>query len=106
MKLILAIVSADDARSTQESLTAAGYRVTRAATEGGFLKRANVTFLIGCEDVQIQHAMQLLKRVAGRRTQKRLLPGEPAAGMLPEEVDETVGGATLFVLPVDSFQQL
>ena len=47
MKMILAIVQADDAGKTMSALVEKGHRVTRVATEGGWLRRENVTLLLG-----------------------------------------------------------
>ena len=47
MKLILAIIQADDTAKTTDALTGCGYRVTRMATCGGWLRQSNVTLLIG-----------------------------------------------------------
>ena len=50
MKLILAIVSNDDASSVNAALTKENYSVTRLATTGGFLRAGNTTMIVGTED--------------------------------------------------------
>ena len=53
MKLILAIMSNDDAPTASSALTKEGYSVTRLATTGGFLRAGNTTLLIGCENEKV-----------------------------------------------------
>ena len=52
MNLVLTIVQNDDADQVVGGLLAAGYRVTRLNTAGGFLRRGNVTPLIGAENAR------------------------------------------------------
>ena len=43
MKLIIAIVSNDDANKVQSELTKNGFSITKLATTGGFLMSGNTT---------------------------------------------------------------
>lgn len=106
MKMILAIIRADDGRATLDGLTNAGYRVTKVATEGAWLRKENTTLLIGVQDNQVDHALKMLKRLAGKRTGKQLFQGDLAVGIPPEEVEVEVGGATVFVLDIGQFAQM
>ena len=49
MKLIIAIVNSDDSSAVQGALTEKGYFVTKLSTTGGFLKKGNVTLMIGTD---------------------------------------------------------
>jgi uncharacterized protein YaaQ len=106
MKMILAIIRADDARTVVEALTVANYRVTKIATEGAWLRKENTTLLIGVQDNQIEHALNLLKRVGGKRKGTQLFQGDLAVGIPPEEVEIEVGGVTAFVVDVNQFIQM
>ena len=55
MKLILAIMSNDDAPTASSALTKEGYSVTRLATTGGFLRAGNTTLLVGVEDEKVEN---------------------------------------------------
>ena len=63
MKLILAIVSNDDASAVSAALTKNNFYMTRLATTGGFLRAGNTTIIVGTEDVvqklfhQLHHMM-------------------------------------------------
>ncbi len=45
-----------------ERLIAEGYRVTRIASTGGFLRRGNVTLLIGAEAAEVDGVIDLLRQ--------------------------------------------
>jgi uncharacterized protein YaaQ len=61
MKLIIAIVRDSDDRHVIESLVTRSYRVTRVASTGGFLRRGNVTLLIGVEGDQVQPVLDVVR---------------------------------------------
>lgn len=108
MKLILAIVNNDDSALASSALTEAGFSVTRLSTTGGFLMVGNTTFLIGVEDNETEHAIEILKKHCNTRTQKK--PSTATFGMglnhmsIPSDVK--VGGATIFVLDVDHMEKI
>lgn len=65
MKLLMVVVrDSDDERVVQE-IVKQGYRVTRVASTGGFLRRGNVTLLAGVEDDQVQAVVDILQQVCG-----------------------------------------
>lgn len=106
MKMILAVIQADDANRVVQALNEAGLRVTRIATQGAWLRRENSTLLIGVEDHQVDDVMRVMRNTAQRRTVYISVPAESAGmnGMMgapgmPIEVE--VGGATVFVLNVE-----
>jgi uncharacterized protein YaaQ len=87
MKLILAIVRDSDADSVTHGLTSADFRVTRVASTGGVLRRGMTTFLIGVEAEQVDAAIQVLRQTC-----------TPATGGEKR--------ATIFVVPVERFEQI
>ena len=107
MKLILAIVSNDDAAAVNRSLTKERFQVTKLSTTGGFLKAGNTTLMIGTDDDKVDHVIELIASQSSRRTQ--LVPSATTmdVGMYSSfPIEVTVGGATVFVLDVDRFQQV
>ncbi len=62
MKLIIAILRDIDHDAVSQALTSAGFRVTLIASTGGFWRRGNTTLLIGCEDEQVEHAIELVRQ--------------------------------------------
>jgi len=86
MKMIIVIVKDHDADTLTQAFTAAGYRVTRVASTGGFLRSGVVTILLGVEDGRVDGAIQVVRdSLPPREDQKR---------------------ATLFVVPVQRFEQV
>jgi len=87
MKLILAIVRDSDSDSVTEGLTSTDFRVTRVASTGGLLRRGMTTLLIGLEAEQVDAAIKILHQTCS-----------PSS--------ESGKRATIFVVPVDRFEQI
>lgn len=106
MKLIIAIVQDDDSADLVEVLTEKGFRVTKLATTGGFLKAGNTTLMIGTEEEKVDDVTQIIEEVCKIRKQIMSSPS-PVAGStgvyVPYPVEVEVGGATIFVVDVDKF---
>ena len=60
MNLVLSIVQNEDADVVTRALLTAGYRVTRMNTAGGFLRRGNVTLLVGVEEAQVDDVLRII----------------------------------------------
>lgn len=109
MKLVIAIVQGEDAQRTSEALTGAGIPSTRITSSGGFLQQGNVTFFIGVEDTRVTEAVQVIRDNCRERS-RFLTPmppvPEPGEFFMPYPVEVQVGGATVFVVPVDSFEKI
>ncbi len=109
MKLVLAIVSKDDAEKTVSSLTKKEYRATRIDSVGGFLKEKNAIVLVGTEPKQVNGVLKIIGACA--KSHKETLTPTPTMGgpgdfYMADPVEVTVGGATVFVLDVDQFKRL
>jgi uncharacterized protein YaaQ len=109
MKLVIAVVQGEDAQRASEALTSAGFGSTRMTSSGGFLQQGNVTFLIGVEDTRVAEAVQVIRDNCRERS-RYLTPippvPEPGELFMPYPVEVQVGGATVFVVPVDSFEKI
>lgn len=87
MKMIILIVKDSDSDEITQALTADKYRVTRVASTGGFLRSGVVTLLIGVSNERADLVLELI-----RKTLTPLPSGEKRA--------------TLFVIPVEQFEQV
>ena len=106
MKLVLAIISHDDANTVTQSLTKAGFSSTKLATTGGFLMSGNTTLLIGVEDEKVDDVIRIIADNSRKRTKMVPSTASFSAGMyagMPVQV--TVGGATIFVMNVERFEK-
>ncbi|MDN4527423.1 cyclic-di-AMP receptor [Fictibacillus fluitans] len=108
MKMIIAVVQDKDSNRLADALVKHEFRATKLATTGGFLKAGNTTFMIGVEDHQVDRVMEIIKENCKSRNQL-VAPVSPMGGnadaYVPYPVEVEVGGATVFVLPIESFQQ-
>ena len=107
MKLILAIVSNDDASAVSTALSKNNFYMTRLSTTGGFLRAGNTTFIIGTEDELVDKAIEIIGSEAKRRTE--IVPSTASYDIgryasFPVEVQ--IGGATIFVLDIEQFKKL
>ena len=101
MKMIVSIVSSSEARGLTDELMRQGYRATEISTTGGFLRRRNVTLLIGVEDEEVDDVFKIIHDTCHERTEHGY-PSPPVIGtLLPPAVDTQVSGAVIFVLDVD-----
>ena len=106
MKLVIAMVQDDDAADLVDAITESGFRVTKLASTGGFLKSGNTTLMIGVEADKAQKVIDIVEDICKTRKQIITTP-TPIAGNIdmymsyPIEVE--VGGATIFVIDVDQF---
>ena len=105
MKLILAIVNNDDSAVVSATLTKEKFSVTKLSTTGGFLMIGNTTLLIGAEDDRVARAKEIIHEHS--RSKVAMTTDSFGRGLqngsLEEEV--TVGGATVFVLDVESMDK-
>jgi uncharacterized protein YaaQ len=108
MKLILAVVQDQDSNKLMNALVDHNFRATKLASTGGFLKSGNTTFMIGTEDIRVDKALQIIKENCRSRDQL-VAPISPMGGnadsYVPYPVEVEVGGATVFVLPIEQFVQ-
>ncbi len=109
MKLIFAVVQEKDADACADALTAAGFVSTRFSTQGGFLDNRNCTLMIGVEDQQIDQLLDILRSRAQRRVEMVEASARLGGGLTPiiaPPLDVEVGGATVFVVPLERVEKL
>lgn len=110
MKLVLAIVQDQDASRLSGAFVDHDIRATKLSSTGGFLRAGNSTYIVGVDDAQVDSVLDIIKANCQARDEYTTPPfinvdttaGDSAA-VRPIEV--RVGGATVFVMPVDAFHQ-
>jgi len=107
MKLILAIVNNDDSEVVSATLTRENYSVTKLSTTGGFLMIGNTTLLIGAEDDKVARAKEIIREYSMTRNKIARTTDSLGRGLQKDSLEEevTVGGATVFVLDVESMDK-
>lgn len=106
MKMVVAIVQDDDALDLIDALTEKGFRVTKLATTGGFLKSGNTTLMIGVEKEKTTEVIDIIKDICRKRNETIASPapmGNDPTMYMNYPIDVEVGGATIFVIDVDQF---
>lgn len=108
MKLLIAVVQDKDSNRLIDALGQENFKTTKLATTGGFLKEGNTTLMIGCEDDYVDNALKIIKDNCSQREQM-VAPISPIGGnadsYIPRPVKVEVGGATVFILPIEAFFQ-
>jgi uncharacterized protein YaaQ len=88
MKLIIAIIQNGDSEAVSQTLVEGSFRITKIASTGGLFRRGSTTFMVGVSDERVEPAIQLIH--------KSLSPVS----------DPKEKRATLFVIPVEDFEQI
>ncbi len=108
MKLVMAIMSKNDASIVMAALTEEKFQVTKMASTSGFLKSGNTTLITGIDDNKVNKVIDIISKYSSKRAQ--LVSNDTPSGFLepiaqtPFEV--TTGGAIIFVLNVDQFEKV
>lgn len=107
MKFIIAIVQDYDCDRLLRTVTTAGFRATRIASTGGFLRTGNTTVMMGVEDDRVSTCFRLIEQSCKSRVDVQLDPiaAEYAEWYAAGVHEVTIGGAVVFQLRVDRFLQ-
>ncbi len=106
-RMAITIVDGHQAPALMRVLQAAGFKTTQVDAVGGFLHEGLHTFLVGMEQSQIAEFAALVRRYCPSRT--RYVPVGVEMTLTPAYplmIEARLGGATLFILPVEQFLQL
>ena len=111
-KLILAVLQEEDYDETVSALNQHGFFVTKLSSSGGFLRKRNVTIMIGVDAHRYVELMDLLRGRAGKRKKivysaPNILPGggvESVPAAIPVQVES--GGITVFTLSLEGLDKM
>jgi uncharacterized protein YaaQ len=103
--VLMAVVQAQDAETAENALDKMGFSVTRLPSAGGFLGRRNATLLVGLPFSHQEAAIEQLNRTCRQRVEFIAVPLESAPLPLPAPTPITIGGATIFSLEVEKFEE-
>lgn len=106
-KLIVVITSNDEADALIKKLIERGYPATKVSSTGGFLRRGNATIFSGVEASDLDNVIAIIRNECKARTE--YIPAQtlpfPESIHPAEPVQVRVGGAIVFVLPVERFEK-
>ena len=104
--LMTAIVQEQDVDVAERALALLDVPVIHLSSTGGFLGRRNATLLIGLPVEKEKEALHALQTACRQRIEYMTLPLEGSPMPMPAPVPVTVGGATVFALPVERFEEI
>jgi monovalent cation:H+ antiporter, CPA1 family len=100
--IMTVIVQETDVENVIAALNRLGIPVTRLSSSGGFLGRRNVTLLIGTPEEQEE---KIIEAITNASRQRVALLTE--TGLAPSDAKEVmIGGATIFTLDVERYEEL
>ncbi len=106
-RMAITIVDGSQSRDLLKALNEHNFPATTLDAVGGFLHEAMVTLIIGMSDTRLPTFFSLLRKKCPSRTryvpmgvELSLSPGYPMM------IEARVGGATVFIVPVERFVQL
>lgn len=107
MKMVMAIVQDKDSNMVSAALAKAHVQATRFNSAGSFLRSGNTTFMIGVDDERVDEVIDIIQATSHTRKQFMTPPLNmdsivDSGSSFPVEVE--VGGATIFVMPIESFR--
>lgn len=109
MRLVIAMIQDQDVNRLLGVLMDHGYSATKLASTGGFLRQGNTTLLIGVADEKVPEVTGLIKDTCHSRKQL-VTPlasvGRSMNNYMPNPVEVSVGGATIFVVDVLDFAKV
>ncbi len=103
--MMAAVIQEQDTDAALKAIANVGAPVTRLASAGGFLGRKNSTILIGVHKDVIEQVIVGLRSACKQRVEYLAIPLEGSPLPMPTPIPVTVGGATIFTIPVDHFEE-
>jgi uncharacterized protein YaaQ len=106
-QLVIATVAGSQAELLTDKLTSDGFYVTEVDSSGGILHEATVSLLIGLDKARLPCFLEHVRACC--KTHTRFVPAHVEAPMLeiqPMMIETEVGGATVYALDVERFEQL
>lgn len=109
LRLVIAVVQQRDMTALDRALATAGFGYTHVSSSGGFLLEGNATLFLVVDEGDVEALLDVLAEHSHTRT-RYLSPISPlleSGGVFPPSpVKVRVGGAHIFVLPVEALHQL
>jgi uncharacterized protein YaaQ len=103
--LLMAVIQAQDSDSAVSVLGKIGFTVAKLPSVGGFLGRRNATLLIGLPEDKREKAVEALNKTCRQRIEYIAVPLESAPLPLPAPTPITIGGATVFAMEVEYYEE-
>lgn len=106
-QLVIVTVASAQAGPLIDQLIQDGFYVTEIDSSGGILYGATVSLMIGFNHTRLPHLLEHIRDCC--RTRQQFIPAHVEAPLLeiqPMMIETEVGGATIYVLEVERFEQV
>lgn len=103
--LLIVVVQGQDSDMAIENLTEVGFKVTRLPSVGGFLGRKSATLMIGVNPGDHNKAIEILDKTCRQRVAFIAVPMENSPLPMPAPTPVTIGGANVFTLEVEHYEE-
>lgn len=104
--LLFAVVQEQDVDAAVQALSRLRLTITRLPSVGGFLGRRNVTLIVGLPCESAEEAKKALQKSCRQRVEYIPVSLESAPMPLTAPTPVTIGGATIFSVPVEHFEEI
>ncbi len=104
--MLFAVVQEQDAEAAIQALNRLKLTITRLPSIGGFLGRRNVTLIVGLPCERAEDAQKALQKSCRQRVEYIPVSLESAPMPLTAPTPVTIGGATIFSVPVERFEEI
>jgi uncharacterized protein YaaQ len=104
--LLMAVIQSQDVDHAEHALEKLNVNITRLASTGGFLGRRNATLFLGLPVDKESDVIQTLKKTCRQRVEYIAVPLESAPLPLPAPTPITIGGANIFAIDVEYFEEM
>lgn len=109
MKMVMVVVRYQDSNVLLDRMTQRGFAATLTNSRGGYAHDGSATIFCGIEDEYLEEVLALIRETCHQHTQY-ITPLPPVMELgelhLPDPIEKTVGGATVFVMPIEHFEQI
>jgi uncharacterized protein YaaQ len=106
-RLALAVVQVDDAPALLDRLIADGFGATRIDATGGFLRRSNAVVLVATVEARVPCLLESIRQTCRTRLDMWFpAVGDGLVDLPIEPIDVEVGGAVVFVFPIERAELL
>lgn len=103
--LLGTVIQIQDLRQATRALEKLGLPVIHLPSTGAFLGRRNVTLLVGIPEDMQPAVMKAIEETCHKRTEYISTPLEGAPMPIPLSTPITVGGAVIFVMEIERFEE-
>lgn len=105
--LVIVILASDQVNELTQELIKSPFYFTRIDSSGGILEKSTVSLLIGINQARLEPLLEIIRKIC--HTRLKFIPARVEAPSMqgqPLMIEAEVGGAAVYVVDVERFEQL